>query len=924
VTAGETTPTSGPGDPNRSLARTLASDADGAEPESEPSTPTAIGRFRVLDRIGRGGMGIVYAAQDDELDRRVAVKLLWDRREDGTQGSSRLKREAQAMARVSHPNVVHVYEVGTHEGRVFLAMEHIDGLDLARLVRERCPGWRETLALYRQAGAGLAAAHAAGLVHRDFKPENVLVGQDGRARVLDFGLARPDRELGTEPVAPGPERGQSSLLATDLTLEGSVMGTPAYMSPEQHLSHAVDARSDQFSFCVALYEALYGERPYAGSDRLTLTFQVTQGSVRPAPAGSRVPPWVRRTILRGLARAPEDRWPDMNALLAALDLDPARRRRRLLAAVAAVGAMAGGTFAGLRASETPCTGGRALVEAHWDDGARERVRTRLHGTGVSFAASTADRVIERLDAYASDWAQAHREACLDTAVRGQQSSEVMELRMECLDRRRKELAGLVDALSDTEADGAARAAESVYGLSPVASCADLEALRAAVPPPADPATREAVEEIRDALAVAGGLHRAGRYAQARGPIDDAVERAQATGYDPIIAQALVAQVRLDLESAAGEQLSARLAGAYWLAVGSGDDDLAAAVATLLVYMVGIRDGDLAAGEQWHEHAAAFVRRIGGRDSTQAQLLNNYGMILAARGEHEQALEHHERALALFVRDLGEDHPRVAHSVTNLAQALDKLGRREEAWAGFERAQAIRERTLGPDHPKAAIGVFNLGYIRFSQGRPAEALPLFERALAMWSASLGPDTDSAASAHNAIGACLQQLDRLDEAAAQLDRALAIQERQKGPTHRDVAKATESRAEIDLARGEWSAARDRLARSIAIWEATVGPDHLDLARPLCAAGLAAEKLHEPQVALAHFERARGLFRDRAGEPDLLARARFGVARNLVALQRDRTAALALARQAREAFAGSQGDVARELAELDAWLAAHAGPG
>jgi len=204
-----------------------------------------IGRFQVLEVLGRGSMGVVYAAFDEALDRRVALKVI--RRDTGRREAvrPRMLREAQGLARLSHPNVVQVYEVGEIAGQLFIAMEFLQGRTLLEWLAERPRDWQAIVDVFAQAGRGLAAAHAAKLVHRDFKPENAIVADDARVRVVDFGLVRGDREPDDDAQPPGPSRSLSGLR---ITQSGAVIGTPAYMSPEQHLRRSVDARSDQFSF----------------------------------------------------------------------------------------------------------------------------------------------------------------------------------------------------------------------------------------------------------------------------------------------------------------------------------------------------------------------------------------------------------------------------------------------------------------------------------------------------------------------------------------------------------------------------------------------------------------------------------------------------------------------------------------------------
>jgi serine/threonine protein kinase len=303
---------------------------------------SSLGRYIIIEMVGTGGMGVVYAAYDPELDRRVAIKLLHPFRDgSGSAGTrARLLREAQALARVTHPSVIPVYDVGMFEDEVFLVEEYLDGGTLASWTDGKRP-WREVLEAFYRAGRGLHAAHAAGIVHRDFKPENVLLGRDGRVRVTDFGLARAeegadfDDDTVTQEIVL-PDSGRR--LSAPLTEQGAVVGTPAYMSPEQHRGQAADARSDQFSFCVSLYEALYGERPFASKD-------TTCARVREAPTGSQVPTWLRRVLMRGLSADRVQRFASMSALLDALSVKPKRRQARRAALAAALAIACGGALA---------------------------------------------------------------------------------------------------------------------------------------------------------------------------------------------------------------------------------------------------------------------------------------------------------------------------------------------------------------------------------------------------------------------------------------------------------------------------------------------------------------------------------------------------------------------------------------------------
>jgi serine/threonine protein kinase/Tol biopolymer transport system component len=304
-----------------------------------------VGRYVILEHLGEGGMGVVYAAFDPELDRRVAVKLLRpDHASTATaeRRRERLQREAKAMARLSHPNVVSVHDLGVTGEHLFVAMDLVEGMTLRAWLAEPRP-WRDVVRVYRDAGRGLAAAHQSGIVHRDFKPDNVLLDSAGVARVTDFGLAfAGSMDEPSGPLAQGSPR---------LTRDGALLGTVEYLAPEVFRGGLADARSDQFSFCVALFEALHGEHPFVAnptSQTLSVAdayaLEVLQGRVRPPPAGSDVPAWLHRVVLRGLAVDPAERYPSMEELLADLGRDPAPARRRLLI-LAGVAVGAGGSAA---------------------------------------------------------------------------------------------------------------------------------------------------------------------------------------------------------------------------------------------------------------------------------------------------------------------------------------------------------------------------------------------------------------------------------------------------------------------------------------------------------------------------------------------------------------------------------------------------
>jgi serine/threonine protein kinase len=387
-------------------------------------------------------MGVVYAAFDPDLGRRVALKILHAEAGSGSGDSATLLREARALARLSHPHVVTVYDVGMEGADVFIAMELMEGGSLREWLARKPPREkpRAIAQVFLEAALGLAAAHRAGLVHRDFKPDNVLLTSEGTAKVGDFGLARvPQRqEPGvSEGVAPSPSL--QSLYRT-----GALVGTPAYMSPEQRLGRPADERSDQYAFAVALHEALTGTRPGEGAE---------------ARGARRIPRWLHRTVERGLRDRPEDRFPGMQALAQALRRGLARPRRALVIGAAALLFALSLVAALPRDSRELCTGAAEAWGQAWDEGAAAEVRAAFLATGRPTAATLFAAVEKALDEHKTRWIGLHTEACRATRVQGTDSEALYDLRLRCLAQRRQEAQALVRALRKADASAVDKAGE---------------------------------------------------------------------------------------------------------------------------------------------------------------------------------------------------------------------------------------------------------------------------------------------------------------------------------------------------------------------------------------------------------------------------------------------------------------------------------
>jgi len=820
--------------------------------------PLRFGRYVVLGLLGQGAMGVVLQAYDRELDRAVALKVL--HRGLGERHTKRLRREAQAMAKLSHPNVVQVYEVGEVEGQTFVAMELVKGKTLREWMQQRPrPGWRECVELFVQVGAGLAAAHECGLVHRDFKPGNAIVDDKGRARVLDFGLARQDDEA-DEVSSEWLEKARTDShavvsLETSLTATGTVLGTPAYMPPEQMDGLEADARSDQFSFCVSLYEAVYGERPYQGGSMDAIMMSVRTGSVRLTPKGSGVPVALRRALLRGLSVEPAQRWPSMAALLEELRRLVIPRRRRWMALGVSVGLVAVGGGVGVTQALkwlNRCTGAHKELEEVWDEERSQEVKAAILGTELPYATGTWERVKLRLDDYASAWVSEHSETCEATHVRSEQSEEDMSLRMGCLRERKQHLQATVNELAQANATVVQNAVQAATGLPELDRCADVEALRAEVPPPEDRVIADQVDKLDELLVEVKAKEKAGKYKEGLKLADEVVEKGEALGYKPLMARAWSQQGLLRELTGDYKGATTALRHAYHTAVAQRMAAETADVSALLMYTLGYKLARHEEAGDWAEHAEphSLAART---DDALATYHNSAGMVAESQGKYDEARVHHEQALAIRKKLLGSDHADVAKSLGNLANVAYMRGKYEEARIHYERALAILEEALGPDHPDVAKALCNLGSVAHAQGKYDEARAHYERALAIWEEALGPEHPDVAKALNNLGGLALSQGESDVARAHYERVLAIREKALGTEHPAVATALINLGGLAYVHGRYDEARAHNERALALLEKALGPEHPDVARALGNLSNVALKQGKSEEARAHSERA-----------------------------------------------------------------------
>ncbi|MEM9453271.1 MAG: serine/threonine-protein kinase [Myxococcota bacterium] len=874
--------------------------------KSEFALGSVIGRHVLLDKLGAGGMGVVYAAYDPKLDRKVALKVL----RPGVakdRGRARLLREAQALGKLAHPHVVGIYDVGMVDAQLWLAMEMVEGPTLRAWLRQP-RSWREVLKVMRGAGEGLAAAHAVGLLHRDFKPDNVMVGNDGRARVMDFGLVRVGSEQSSSQSGRSRVPSASEALMAELTQEGSIIGTPAYMPPEQFERLRITAAADQFSFCATLWEALYGERPFMPDAR--------DGVLRSPPKGRDVPGRLRKVCERGLARDPRDRWPSMLVLLEQLRRISRPRYRRWVA-LGAVVAVAGGLAAGwYSAAPERCDGAEAELAGLWDEERKPEVKAAILGTKLAYAAETWVRVEDRLDQYAESWASKHVDVCEATRVREVYGNEELGLRMRCMYERKRALGAAVNTLAVADATVVRNALKLVAGLPGLEQCDDLEALQARVPPPEDPEVAWKVEQLRVQIADIDVARRVETYGSRLVEAEHLVKQAEALGYGPVQAEAKA--LRGDLRARTGRFVEAEqdLRDSYMLAMEHGDDDVAIWTVIGLSQLLSVRQGRQAEGWAWGQAAMAHATRSGDRVMV-ALGLNNLGKVLHARGKYDQARHHYEQSLQIREQELGVDHLGVAIGLLNLGTVLCDQGKYEQARAYYERALEIREQELGVSHPDVAMTLNNLGTVFHSQGDYDEAKRHYERALRIREAALGPDHPDFVNTLSNLGVLLSDRGEHEQARRYHERVLKEWNRSLGPDHPRVATALVNLGDSFEYQEMYEQARVHFERALEIWEEALGPDHPNLPDALLGLARVDEAQGDDEAARVRAERAVSILEVAGVAPEQVAEARFVLARASWSDRSQRARARGLAEQARDGYTKVS---AGGLAKVEAWLAKH----
>ncbi len=850
--------------------------ADHSASSPSPTVGTLLGRYVVLEEVGRGGMGVVLRGYDPRLQREVALKVVRADSLDAA-ASSRIVREARAMAKLSHPNVVAIYDVETTEsGGVVLAMEYVAGQTLGQWLDGASRSWQEVVECFLRAGRGLVAAHGAGLMHRDFKPANVLVSESGEVKVTDFGLAksldqRPPEDgsvLGTTTDVP-PEsderesgewepggREPSELLPglghDLLTRTGTVVGTPRYMAPEQHLGESLTPAADQYGFCVALFEALTGGPAFQGDTDIEMVRDKYDGP--PAwPSGSPVPRRISEAVRRGLASAPGDRWPTMEALIGALTPAPSGRRGRWALSLGAAGVLAAVVVSWQSAAQQ-CPDAVGHLQGVWDDARRVEVEAAMSATSVSYATEAWSRAQRKLDEYASAWATMRQEVCEATTIRGEQSSEVMDLRNGCLDRARGELSAAVGVLADADDAVMQRAHHIVDGLLPLHRCADVAALAADVEPPL-PEQLEVVDSVRARLAEAKARRVAGRFPEARQRVEQARSSLDGLDYPPVIAEVSLEEGLVLTNAGEFESAEVALLDALQRGTRQGRRALTFEVAIELMSLVGYSQQRVDEGLRYRELALGLAEGPG----QEAAVHSNIGSLLVIDGKYEQAQAEHRRSLELDAQDPRADPLRTTRLRLALGNALGAGGKYAEAETEHRAALDVLIEALGPSHPSVSRTRHGLGTAMQLQGKLVEARAEFDTVLELEIANYGPEHPHVAASRNNLGNILVGLGESDEAEEQFRGSLATRERVLAPGHAALGESHASLGALLLSKGDLSEAEVHLRRALEIFIEALGEDHPNIAGMHNNLALLAEKAGdvegaavEYRLAMEHFER------------------------------------------------------------------------
>lgn len=825
---------------------------------------TTLGRYVVVDRLGAGTGGTVYSAYDSHLSRKVALKVLrHDDDDPAEEFDERLLREAQLIAALDHPNIVTVHDVGRAGQDTFIAMELVEGRDLAGWQREldSSAGWRERLAPWLLAGRGLAAAHAGGVIHGDFKPANVLMGRDGRVRVSDFGVGR--LRDGDDPTLPDAEP----------ATHGRLWGTPRYMAPELFEGRKPTESSDLYAFAAAVYESLY-DRPVAEAATV-LELAVVKTKPVSIPSSPSVPRRVRNVLARALDPNPKARPRDVRDVLDVLG----RRRWSAVRTGAVVGAagivLGGAAWTQSLDGAMSCEGAEDRVAAVWNEGRRGELAQAFASSDASYAATVWKRVEPVLDDYASTWADAHTETCEATRA-GEQSAELLDAKMSCLARQLVALDAFANGLSSGNPKALDHASRAASELPPASACLGLESVDASLRPPA--ALKPHVDAVEDALARLRIASTLGRYDEAQELCDAAVSDADRIGFEPLIAKVRYWSGRCMTQGGKWEEAREQLQSAAFAAEELGDDALAAEAGLSLMSLLAGSLDDSRGAVAWAPHAEVALKRahaiprdwsrlhdsralaltdLGQIDEAieALQLANKFanegevaaysrseihertGRLHELRGEFAAAVPEYQAAHDVHVELNGAGHPNAIMAHVALADAQGAAGQPEAAVASYEDVEVLARERFGTEHPIYWSLEVNHSVSLNAVGRFDESAEIQRRAASAFETLVGREHPRYAGTLANLAATLGKAGRHAEAAEQAEVAVPLLKKHFGEDHPIVG----------FALGTWGAGLINTER----WDEAIPPleEALELRRRFPES--------EADTAEVEFALARALF-------------------------------------------------------------------
>ena len=828
-------------DPTDARAQQPASKDGAREVGADVAPGERVAQYVIEERFGAGGMGVVYRATDEQLQRPVAIKFLHGGAANDPTMVRRMVREARLAAKLNHPNVVAIHEVSTHRVGPFIAMEYVDGRTLGDWLAESKRPWRQIVDVFCAAGAGIAHAHTAGVIHRDIKPSNILITDD-RVVVADFGIAVAAAEADGDAGAPASDASSPHPTRTRVT------GTPYYAPPEQLEGDVCDERSDVYSFCAALYEAVYGERPERDTD----------GAIAPV-RNSSVPSWLRPIIVRGLANGRDDRWPRFEPLLRALERDPQRRRRRVFAAtlagllcVSAGGALVWGLTHGSDRRPAACTAMDHHVNGVWNAGERSKLVAAFARSKDPSARKTAKRVSAKLDEFAAGWVQQREKVCRATRVHGDQSTELMDRKMQCLDRQLRRVGALITRLQSADQRGIDRAMTAVH-LIVRFSCDNASALPAQHP---DPAVRKRVDALDEHLARLDAMRLTGQVRKAHTEVAKLRSQVESVGFAPLTVAYYWLLARTQASAGQARQAEDSLRNVVEGAARMGDDRLVARAWLLRVHARSRLRGWSAALELVDAAKGAIVR-AGDPADLRANLANLLGVGYRQLGKLDAARAQLEKSVTLAEQALGKDAPELASSLNNLGGLLVRLGKYDQAERALRRAVDIRTRLFGEDHPALGSPVTNLGLLLNSQGRYRESRVFLKQVLALYEKRLPANHVRIGDAELNLAASYDNEGDYKRAREHVVRARAIYRKALPKQHPRHARVVMTLGSIAIATGDPVSGKRLCLEAIAIMNAAKLRVMALAGAQACVAD-AELALHKPKAALARVNDALAILR------------------------------------------------------------------